>query len=101
MTEDQIKAIAEYVAHLRAFDGGFFPKEKEIREDYEVLLQWLNEKYCIVEKEKVFNEYNKAKETLKDPFHDFEMCHYQRVTEIIEKLLGPDLSDSKNSKIDK
>ena len=59
MTKAQIKAIAEEVAHLRAFDGGFFPHEKEIREDYEMLLQWLNEKYCIVEREKVMEDVNK------------------------------------------
>lgn len=62
MKDEQIKAIAKEVAHLRAFDGGFFPHEKEIREDYEVLLQWLNTRYCIVEKDMVKDYYAIYKE---------------------------------------
>lgn len=87
MTQDQIKAIAEEVAHLRAFDGGFFPKEKEIREDYEVLLRWLNEKYCIVEREEIFRLYNNAKMLEWDSSRDFNIIG-QAAKKVLEELFG-------------
>ncbi len=59
MTEEEIKKIAREYAHLRAFDGGFFPKEDEIAEDFQVCLQLLSKDYCIVPKEVVMAIYNR------------------------------------------
>ncbi len=58
MSEEEIKKMAREYAHLRAFDGGFFPKEDEIAEDFEVCLKLLAEDYCIVPKNKVIEYYD-------------------------------------------
>lgn len=84
MTKEQIKAIAEEVAHLSAFDGGYFPHEKEIREDYEVLIQWLNEKYCIVDREKVMEIYNES-----GGKHDWPTEYGRK--EALESLFGKEM----------
>ncbi len=89
MSEEEIKKKAREYAHLRAFDGGFFPKEDEIAEDFEVCLKLLAENYCIVPKVEVLNQHAWYMQRMKEVSSNHQMNRGKAITR--ENLFGKEL----------
>ncbi len=93
MSEEDIKKIAREYAHLRAFDGGFFPKEDEIAEDFEVCLQLLSKDYCIVPKEDVLNQHAWYMQRMKEVSSNRQMNRGKAIA--LENLFGREMFEQK------
>lgn len=93
MNEQDISKLAREYANLRAFDGGFFPREDEIAEDYEVCLRLLLRDHCIVKKEKIREEYKdyKASYDRNKGDDDYFEGYWEGRVDTCEDLFGTDL----------